>query len=55
MGNKWRYKSYGDTCRGLLGEHTPSPDEFEYDNLYEVILEKNGNHHISYWAYAYKK
>jgi len=55
LGNKWKYKSNGDICRGLLGEHTPSPDEFEYGNLYETILEKDGNFYISYWSYAYKK
>jgi len=44
LGNKWKYKSIVE-----------STDEFEYDNLYEVILEKDGNHYISYWAYAYKK
>jgi len=55
LGNKWRYKSFGDICRGLLGEHAPSPDEYEYDNLYETLFEENGDYYISYWAYAYKK
>ncbi|MCL2772106.1 MAG: RNA polymerase sigma factor [Oscillospiraceae bacterium] len=55
LGNKWRYVSNGDTCRGLLGEHTPSPDEYEYDNLYETLFEESGNYYISYWCYAYKK
>jgi RNA polymerase sigma-70 factor (ECF subfamily) len=55
LGNKWRYKSFGDVCRGHSGYHMPSPDEWEYDNLYETLFEKDGNHYISYWSYAYKK
>jgi len=55
LGNKWKYKSFGDVCRGHAGYHEPSRDEWEYDNLYETLLEKDGNYYISYWSYAYKK
>ena len=55
LGNKWRYKATGDVCRSHVGYHAPSPDEWESDNLYETLYEENGNHYVSYWAYAYKK
>ena len=47
LGNTWRYKSF-------VGDK-PSSDIYDYDIAYETLLEKDGNHYVSNWAYVYKK